>query len=79
MPPTEVIALTDEIHARFEHGEFAGLGPIAVEGGMFLPDAEVVARILLADVEDWAVRESWDHVSPPQWNHLDRAAARFPA
>jgi PAS domain S-box-containing protein len=70
MPPGEVIALTDEIQARLEQGEFAGLGPIAVEGGMFLPDAEVVARILLADVEDWAERESWDHVSPPQWNHL---------
>ncbi len=77
MPPGEVIALTDEIHARLEHGEFAGLGPIAVEGGKFLPDAEVVARILLADVEHWTEREYWDHVSPHQWNHLTAQLRAF--
>ena len=51
MPSAEIIALTDEIQARMEQGEFDGLGPIAVEGGMFLPDAEVAAPIRAADRE----------------------------
>jgi len=70
MPPAEVIALMDEIHARVEHGEFVGLGPIAVEGGKFLPDAEVAARILLADVEHWTEFEQRGPVSLAKWNHL---------
>jgi len=70
MPPAEIIAHTDEIHARLEHGEFAGLGPIAVEGGKFLPDAEVAARILLADVEHWTELEQRDQASLAPWGHL---------
>src|SRR5215204_1477863 len=77
MPSAEIIALSDEIQARMEQGEFDGLGPIAVEGGMFLPDAQVVARILLADVDHWAERESWNHVSLLEWNHLAKQLRDF--
>jgi PAS domain S-box-containing protein len=77
MPPAKVIALTDEILARIEYGEFAGLGPIAVGDGMFLPDAEVAARILLADVDHRTGLESWDHVRPLQWNHLAKQLRDF--
>jgi hypothetical protein len=78
MPPAEVIALTDEIHARVEHREFVGLGPIAVEGGMFLPDAQVVAQILLADVDHWTGLDHWDHGSPHRWGYLAERASRSP-
>jgi hypothetical protein len=51
MPPPEVIALADEVRAHLNGGALAGLGPIAlVHAGGILPDAELAARIVLADV-----------------------------
>jgi PAS domain-containing protein len=75
MPPAEIIALTDEIHARLEHGEFAGLGPIAVGGGQFLPDAQVVARILLAEVGHR--EEQREEVNAAQWVQLAEEMRAF--
>jgi len=73
MPPPAVIALADEVRAHLDRGELAGLGPIAlVHAGGILPDAELAARIVLADGAHCAERDQGADcpVSDTCWAHL---------
>jgi hypothetical protein len=50
MPPPEVIALADEVRAHLDRSDLVRLGPIELPHGGGLLDAELAARIVLADV-----------------------------
>jgi hypothetical protein len=49
MHDAAVIALADELHAHLERGDLAGLGAVDLGPSGTWADAELVARILLAD------------------------------
>ncbi len=49
-----------ELNARLQRGAFHGLPPVTLEGGHVI-EAELMARIVLADIEH--IRE-WDHTYP---------------
>ena len=54
--PLGLIALVDEVRAHLEQGDLAGLGPIDLGPDGVWPDAEHLARIVLADVDHWVER-----------------------
>ena len=56
----ELDALGAELHARLQRGAFRGL-PMTLDDGQVM-EAERIARIVLADIED--IRE-WDHTDAP--------------
>jgi hypothetical protein len=56
----ELDALAVELHARLQRGGLRGL-PVTLEGGHVI-EAELMARIVLADIEH--IRE-WDRASSP--------------
>ncbi len=56
----ELDALAAELDARLQRGAFYGLPPVTLDGGTVM-EAELVARIVLADIED--IRE-WDRTHP---------------
>jgi hypothetical protein len=47
----ELDALAVELQARLQRGAFRGLSPVTLDGGMVM-DAELMARIVLDDIED---------------------------
>ena len=55
----ELDALAVELHARLQRGGLRGL-PVTLEGGHVI-EAELMARIVLADIEH--IRQ-WDHTHP---------------
>jgi len=66
MPPLDVIALADQVGAHLARGDLAGLGPVELPpAGLF--DAEVAARIVLADVAHCTLLE-------PEYDHQALAA-----
>jgi hypothetical protein len=72
MPRTEVIALASVVRASLDRGDLAGLGPIDFGGDGVLDDAEIAARIALADVDHCArkTRTSASRVSDQHWDGL---------
>ena len=56
----ELAALGAELNARLERGAFHGLPQVTLEGGKVM-EAELMARIVLADIEH--IRQ-WDHTHP---------------
>jgi len=53
-------ALAAELHARLQRGAFRELPPVPLDGGNVM-EAELMARIVLTDIED--IRE-WDRTNP---------------
>jgi len=53
-------ALGAELNARLQRGAFHGLPPVTLDGGHAI-EAELMARIVLADIEH--IRQ-WDHTHP---------------
>ena len=47
----ELDALAVELQARLQRGEFRALSPVTLDGGQVV-DAELMARIVLADIKD---------------------------
>ncbi len=47
----ELDALAVELQARLQRGAFRGLSPVTLDGGKVM-EAELVARLVLADIED---------------------------
>ena len=60
MDRPELAALAVVLTARLRRGAFGGLPPVTLEGGDVM-EAELMARIVLADIED--IRE-WDLTHP---------------
>jgi len=61
MDGPELDGLGVELHARLQRGAFRGLPPVRIYEGQVM-EAERIARIVLADIED--IRE-WDHTDAP--------------
>jgi hypothetical protein len=59
MKHPELDALAVELHTRLQHGGLRGL-PVMLDGGQVMA-AELMARIILADIEH--IRE-WDRTHP---------------
>ena len=68
MPPPAVIALADEVRARLAQGNLAGRGPIELVPNGGLLDAELAARVVLADVAHCTQRGREE--SAPCWAEL---------
>jgi len=66
VPPPSVIALADEVRARLAQGNLAGRGPIELVPNGGLLDAELAARVVLADVA---------HCTQRGW---EESAGRYP-
>lgn len=57
MPPADVTALTDQIDAHLSDGGLASVGWVDLGPEGSLPDAEVAARIVLANLDHWTYVE----------------------
>ncbi len=73
MPTPEVIAVADQVSAHLDQGDLAGLGPVDLgpSGGIH-PDAELAARVVLADVGHcvWREQQDADSVPAEEWAEL---------
>jgi hypothetical protein len=71
VPPPEVTALADQVKAHLARGGFAGLGGVELGPAGSLPDAELAARIVLAEVDHRShLERPDDRVSRARWAHV---------
>jgi hypothetical protein len=78
VPPPEVTFLVDQLRAELDAGRFARHGRIDLgpEGSL---EAELAARIVLADIDHWSFMERTrrQRVSRAQWGHLSEQLQRL--
>lgn len=79
MPPPVVTVLCDQVAEHLARGGFAGVGPVDLGPEGRLPDAELAARIVLADVDHWAYLEQAQRrrVKRATWEHLAEQLRRL--
>jgi PAS domain S-box-containing protein len=72
MPTPEIVARAELVRAHLERGELAGLGPVLVRPNTSFVDAELAARVVLADVDHRADAERrWRPPGRPiRWDDL---------
>ena len=78
MPPPEVTLLVDQLRAQLDAGRLARRGRVDLgpEGSL---EAELAARIVLADIDHWSFMERTrrQRVSRAQWGHLTEQLRRL--
>lgn len=79
MPPPEVTALVDQLGAHLSHGDLSGIGRVDLGPEGALPDADLAARIVLADVDHWTYIEQVRRRRVPRarWAHLAEQMRRL--
>lgn len=76
-PPT-VTALADRLGEDLARGRLARVGPVDLGPEGFLPDAELAARVVLADVDHRAYMErAGRRASRVTWEHLAEQLRRL--
>ncbi len=81
MPPSDVLALADGVRARLARGDLRGAGPVDLGPDGVFADAELAARVLLADVEHcaWEERALDGVATAERWAELAEALRRLQA
>jgi hypothetical protein len=79
VPPPDVTALCDQLEAHVARGRLRGLGPVDLGPEGSLPDAELAARIVLADIGHWGYMERvrGRRVTRATWAHLAEQVRRL--
>jgi hypothetical protein len=79
VPPPDVTALRDQLEDHLARGGFVRVGRVDLGPEGSLPDAELAARIVLADADHWAYLERVPgrRVTRATWWHLAEQMRRL--